>query len=497
MKKVAFLSRVSTLEQHTSIDNQNELFSNWLERNKEYIKYKVYEDEGISGSKGYKRKEWLQMLNDGMCGEFDALVVKSFSRFGRNQTETLSALKELRSKGVRIIFLEDGIDTKDKDSDKLGLFAWLAEIEVQKTSNRIKLVWENYNEQGKMHACRPPYGYDYDKEQKKYVVNEIEKDIVIRAFDLYLLGYGCRAIAKIFRDENIPTKNNGKWDSNTINNMIKNEVYIGTLVQGKTKTIDVTMNSTEKICKDNWRRHYNKHEPIVDKERFDIAQIEAEKRSKKAQSTYKRHSNASLFSNILVCGECKSTMSRKKKKSLGYKNKYFCNKYEVEGKMCGHSSISIYESVIIDYIKYKLDNIVNNNYEYFKDKLNSRTDIVKNLKKELNRLDNDLGTKVTMGNKLVELLVNGKLQENLFKLQSDSLATEVTILKNRKEDIKNKLKEIENDKEVFTKLENGVTRILETNIEDWNNAMLRAIVDKIEVYENETIEIKYKYLFNE
>ena len=94
-KKVAFFSRVSTLDQHTSIENQEKIFTQWLERNPNCIYYKLYEDEGISGAKGYKRKQWLQMPEDGENGLFDVIVCKSFSRFGRNQTETLAAIKSL------------------------------------------------------------------------------------------------------------------------------------------------------------------------------------------------------------------------------------------------------------------------------------------------------------------------------------------------------------------------------------------------------------------
>ena len=183
MKRVAFFSRVSTDLQHMSIENQQKIFNQWLERNRDCIFYKLYEDEGISGAKGYKRIEWLQMLEDGKNGLYDVIVAKSFSRFGRNQTETLSAIKELRAKGIRVVFLEDNLDS-EQDMSKFGLFAWLSEQEAQKTSERIKMVWDSYNKEGKIHMCLAPYGYIYDTQIKNFVVNEIERPVIERVFNL-------------------------------------------------------------------------------------------------------------------------------------------------------------------------------------------------------------------------------------------------------------------------------------------------------------------------
>lgn len=80
MKKVACLSRVSTDEQHTSIENQREIFNDWLVKNKDCVLYKYYVDEGISGTKAYKRVAFLEMLEEGKEKKFDILLCKSFSR---------------------------------------------------------------------------------------------------------------------------------------------------------------------------------------------------------------------------------------------------------------------------------------------------------------------------------------------------------------------------------------------------------------------------------
>ncbi|WP_160688579.1 recombinase family protein [Clostridium sp. C2-6-12] len=494
-KRVAFLSRVSTMDQHKSVDNQKEIFNNWLEKNKNNCEYfKTYNDEGISGAKGYKRKQWLEMLKDGGEGKFDILIAKSYSRFGRNQEETLKAIKDLREKDIRIILLEDNLDS-ETDIAKFGLFGWLAEQEAQKTSERIKMVWESYNEQGKMHSCRPPYGYDYDKNEKNIVVNELEKEVVRRVFDLFLKGQGCKTIANILMNEGIYTKRGGNWESNTISNMLKNEVYIGTLVQGKTQTIDVTRNKTKKYDKSDWYRKYNNHEAIIESDIFDKVQIEIEKRSQKAKSTYVRHSNKYLFSNLLFCGECGSAMTGKLKKSLKYKVKYFCNNYEKNGTKVGHRSIAIYEDVLLQYLKYKLDEAVEENYQSLKDKLEEKSDVVELLKKDLKNVEKQLNDNIKRANKLLDLLVDSTIDRSQYTEQNKFIGKEIESLGKRKDDIIKKIEKNYNNQNEVEMLKSGITGLLNTELKDWNNAMIKEVVNRMIVYEDNTVEVEYKYLF--
>ena len=89
------------------------------------------------------------MLEDGKNKKYDILLCKSYSRFGRNMIETLGAIKELRENGIRIIFIEDSLDS-EKDATKFGLFSWISEQESQNTSKRIKTVFEYFKGVGKI-----------------------------------------------------------------------------------------------------------------------------------------------------------------------------------------------------------------------------------------------------------------------------------------------------------------------------------------------------------
>lgn len=493
MRKVACLSRVSTDEQYTSIKNQREILNNWISKNNDCVLYKHYIDEGISGTKAYKRVAFLEMLEDGKNKKFDILLCKSFSRFGRNITETLQAIKDLRAKGIRIIFLEDNLDT-EKDIMQFGLVSWLAEIEAQTTSKSIKAVWNSYNEQGKIHNCIAPYGYDYNKELKNFVVNEEEKEIVKEIFELYLSGYGFTKIARTLVERGIETKKGGNWRGNTIKNIINNEVYCGTLVQGKTSTIDVTMKQSKKNDSENWKKHYNHHEPIITYEIFEKAQEEAKKRGDFAKENTKHYSNKNLFSNILVCGNCKATMTIKRKKSkFNYKPYYLCNEYSLYSRKSGHKSNQTYEDFLVNHIKEKLDELVATDFKEIKDKLKLKGDNIKLLEDDLDKLNKEIETETKKSTKLLELLANDELQEEQFLLMNKDTLKQTIILNNKKVEIEEKIKN-NNIKKEGKELTQGIFNLLNTNVKDWTNSMLREIINEVLVYDDKTINIKYKHI---
>jgi site-specific DNA recombinase len=218
--RVAIYARVSTNDQHSSVENQQQLFTSLLERNK-WVLYRTYIDEGISGTKSDKRLLYKEMVEDGKNKEYDILIAKSYSRFARNQRESLTAIADLMQSGIRIIFIEDSLDSK-KDYGMFGLFGWLAEQEARKTSERLKTIWNHYDEIGKIHVPKPPYGYSYNKEIQNYEVIPKEKEIVLSIFKMYMGGMGCRGIALVLNRNGVPTQKDVKWSQPTIANMLVN-----------------------------------------------------------------------------------------------------------------------------------------------------------------------------------------------------------------------------------------------------------------------------------
>lgn len=490
MLKVATFSRTSTdnISQSKSIGNQEDVYKSWIEKNN-CVLYKNYIDEGISGTKGRYRVEWKELIQDGKEKKYDILLSKSYSRFGRNMVETLSAIKELREAGIRIIFIEDNLDST-KDTTNFGLFSWLAEMESKKTSERIKTVFDNFKEKGKIYNCIAPWGYDYDIEKKNFVINEVEASIIRRIFKLYVQGNGTTRIANILTSEGIKGKNGGVIRGNTIKNTILNEVYVGTLVQGKSEGIDVTISKRNKIEQEKWIKHLNNHEAIITYETF----IEANKRFKVNSEKAKKHrysikgiersSNASLFSNLLICSNCGASITIRRKK--GKKIHYNCSEYEKVGVSVGHTSNRIDEDFLVEYILFRLNELIERDFDIIN--INANIDIKKELESQLQAVEKSINEQMKKTRNLINLYDEKVISMNQFKLENETISNTLDSLMKNKEVLEDKIKNIPQETGSFKK---DVESVLKIPVEQWNNSMLKTIIKKIYINNDGTINIQW------
>lgn len=490
MLKVATFSRTSTdnISQSKSIENQEDVYKSWIEKNN-CVLYKNYIDEGISGTKGKYRVEWKELIQDGKEKKYDILLSKSYSRFGRNMVETLSAIKELREAGIRIIFIEDNLDST-KDTTNFGLFSWLAEMESKKTSERIKTVFDNFKEKGKIYNCIAPWGYDYDIEKKNFVINEVEASIIRRIFKLYVQGNGTTRIANILTSEGIKGKNGGVIRGNTIKNTILNEVYVGTLVQGKSEGIDVTISKRNKIEQEKWVKHLNNHEAIITYETF----IEANKRFKVNSEKAKKHrysikgiersSNASLFSNLLICSNCGASITIRRKK--GKKIHYNCSEYEKVGVSVGHTSNRIDEDFLVEYILFRLNELIERDFDSIN--INANVDIKKELESQLQAVEKSINEQMKKTRNLINLYDEKVISMNQFKLENETISNTLDSLMKNKEVLEDKIKNIPQETGSFKK---DIESVLKIPVEQWNNSMLKTIIKKIYINNDGTINIQW------
>lgn len=490
MLKVATFSRTSTdnISQSKSIENQEYVYKSWIEKNN-CVLYKNYIDEGISGTKGKYRVEWKELIQDGKEKKYDILLSKSYSRFGRNMVETLSAIKELREAGIRIIFIEDNLDST-KDTTNFGLFSWLAEMESKKTSERIKTVFDNFKEKGKIYNCIAPWGYDYDIEKKNFVINEVEASIIRRIFKLYVQGNGTTRIANILTSEGIKGKNGGVIRGNTIKNTILNEVYVGTLVQGKSEGIDVTISKRNKIEQEKWVKHLNNHEAIITYETF----IEANKRFKVNSEKAKKHrysikgiersSNASLFSNLLICSNCGASITIRRKK--GKKIHYNCSEYEKVGVSVGHTSNRIDEDFLVEYILFRLNELIERDFDIIN--INANIDIKKELESQLQAVEKSINEQMKKTRNLINLYDEKVISMNQFKLENETISNTLDSLMKNKEVLEDKIKNIPQETGSFKK---DIESVLKIPVEQWNNSMLKTIIKKIYINNDGTINIQW------
>ena len=320
MIKVASYCRVSTDkdDQANSFESQQRYFKEYIDRQPDWELYEIYADKGITGTSTKKRVKFNQMINDAHMGKFNIIITKEVSRFSRNILDTISYTRELKALGVYVIFLNDGIATSDADAElKLSIMGSLAQEESRKTSARVKWGQARRMEQGVVFG-RSMLGYDV--KDGKMTINPEGAEIVKLIFHKYgNEKKGTSVIARELREAGYKSyTGNAKWSNTHIIKILKNEKYVGDLVQKKTITPDYLTHAKKyNHGEEDLIIIENHHEPIIDRVLWNLVQEELAKRNLHADYG-KGHSNRYVFSGKIKCGECgASFVSRQRKRKDG------------------------------------------------------------------------------------------------------------------------------------------------------------------------------------
>lgn len=336
MIRVAGYCRVSTdkADQANSFEAQQRYFKEYINRQPEWELYEVYADEGITGTSTKKRVEFNRMISDAQEGKFRLILTKEVSRFSRNILDTISFTRELKAIGIGVLFVNDGIDTLDPDAElRLSIMGSIAQEESRKTSSRVKWGQTRQMERGVVFG-RSLLGYDV--KDGKLTVNPEGAEIVRQIFHKYgMEKKGTSVIARELKEAGYLTHSgNAAWSSSSVVKILKNEKYVGDLVQKKTITPDYLTHEKKYNHGEEERvvlEHH--HEAIIDRELWNIVQEELQKR-KVHRSQETGHSNRYIFSGKIKCGDCgASFVSRKKYRRDGsFYKRWGCYTAAKEGK---------------------------------------------------------------------------------------------------------------------------------------------------------------------
>lgn len=320
MIKVASYCRVSTDrdDQANSFESQQRYFKEYIDRQPDWELYQVYADEGITGTSTKKRAAFNRMIADAHLGKFHLILTKEVSRFSRNILDTITYTRELKALGVGVLFMNDGISTLEPDAElRLSIMGSIAQEESRKTSTRVKWGQTRRMEQGVVFG-RSLLGYDV--KDGCLTVNPEGAEIVRLIFYKYgVEKKGTTVIARELREAGYRTHSgNVKWSNTHIVKILKNEKYVGDLVQKKTITPDYLSHAKKyNHGEEEFVIIRDHHEPIIDRELWDTVQRELKKRNRNGELGA-GHSNRYVFSGKIKCGECgASFVSRKKTRKDG------------------------------------------------------------------------------------------------------------------------------------------------------------------------------------
>ena len=313
---VASYCRVSTDkdDQANSFEAQQRYFKEYIDRQPDWELYRVYADEGITGTSTKKRVQFNRMISDAKMGKFSLIITKEVSRFSRNILDTIGYTRELKAQGVGVLFMNDGISTLEPDAElRLSIMGSIAQEESRKTSSRVKWGQTRQMERGVVFG-RSMLGYDV--KDGAMTINPEGAELVRLIFHKYGVEQkGTSIIAREMRESGYLTySGNPKWNNSHIVKILKNEKYVGDLVQKKTYTPDYLTHqkkynygAEEKVCLTNH------HEPIIDRELWNIVQAELQRRNRHGQLAI-GHGNRYVFPGKIRCGLCGAAFVARKKR---------------------------------------------------------------------------------------------------------------------------------------------------------------------------------------
>ncbi len=356
---------------NVSIENQKAIIRDFVGHKFPGAELVFFEDRDRSGYTFEQREGYQAMRRELMAHRLDILVVKDFSRFSRRNSRGLVELEDLRDAGVRIISIGDGIDfPNDDDWLKIQFQFLINEMPVTDTSKKVKSVIRRRQEDGRW-ICAAPYGYIVNKKQQFEVV-PVEADIVRRIYRMYIDGWGYKKIANSLTDEGIPTPRMAErerkiaegedyrrsvksaWSIATVQGILDNDFYIGTLRQGKYTRAkingrDILRDEVEQIVIENH------HQPIMDYRTFAAVRALREKRAKYNYRGVKINEN--VYSGFLECGDCGAPMFALGRRDL--KPAYTCGTYHRRGTAgctTHHIRVDKLDELVKLYVKKVRDN---------------------------------------------------------------------------------------------------------------------------------------------
>ena len=333
------LSRDDELQgESNSISNQKQMLEDFARRNG-LPNPTHFTDDGISGTR-FDRPGFLAMMEEVEAGRVEAIVIKDMSRLGRDYLKVGQVMEVLRQRGVRLIAINDGVDSLKGDDDFTPFRNIMNEFYSRDTSRKIRSVFKSKGMSGKHLTGTVIYGYLWDEKREHWLVDEEAAEVVRRIFSLTLEGYGPYQIACKLSADRIeipvvhlarfnegvnrskPVKDPYGWGSSTIVNILKKREYLGHTINFKTRK-HFKDKKSHYVSEDEWTIFENTHEAIIEQQTFDLVQ--------KIRSNVRRYPNgwgeAAPLTGLLYCADCGGKMYVHRTNNGKRISQYTCSNY--------------------------------------------------------------------------------------------------------------------------------------------------------------------------
>ena len=349
-----------------SISNQKAMLEEFAAR-QGFTNIVHFTDDGISGT-CFDRPGFLAMMKEVEAGNVEYLCIKDMSRMGRDYLKVGQIMEILRQRGVRLIAINDGVDSARGDDDFTPFRNIMNEYYARDTSRKIRSTFQSKGKSGKHLTGTVIYGYLWNEARDQWLVDPEAADVVKRIFAMTIDGYGPYQIASKLKEEKvlIPSAylaqhgegvNKNKtfkdvygWGSSTICNLLEKREYLGHTINFKTRK-HFKDKKSHYVPEDEWTIFENTHEAIIDQQTFDLVQ--------KIRGNVRRYPDgwgeAAPLTGLLYCADCGGKMYVHRTNNGKRISQYTCSQYSKVpvGKLCT-TQHRINEDVVLSLVSEML-----------------------------------------------------------------------------------------------------------------------------------------------
>lgn len=496
-----------------SIANQKELVMDYLKSHTEIIVVSTYTDDGYSGV-NFERPEFQRMLSDIREGRINCVIVKDLSRFGRNYIESGRYIEKIFPMlGIRFIAVTDGYDSINEDmgSDMIIPFKNLInDAYCRDISVKIRSHMEVKRRNGEYIGAFAAYGYLKDEENKNHlVVDEYAADVVRDIFAMKLCGMSQQTIADKLNADGILSplqykKSIGmalessfqkdakpKWSYNAVLRILKNEVYTGTVVQGKYTTPSYKIKKRIQRDESEWVRVEDMHEAIISKSDFSLV------KELLLRDTRVSPGRSEVFplSGILFCADCGEAMIRKTVSAGGRRYVYYvCSGNKKNKESCSTHNISEKKLMdcVLGVVKTCIGKVIA--LSAVMETVNSSADrkpAVLKCDKRIQKLKEETGICNERRKNLYEDFKDGILSKDEYSMLREQYQGRIA-------DIEKNILSLEAERDGIIKNGSGKQEWIE-KLKDYGNVLVldrelvAFLIERIDVFNNNTIQVTYRF----
>ena len=496
-----------------SISNQRKLIYDFMKLHPELELYDEYKDDGKSGS-NFDRAEFQRMMKDIEAGKINCVVVKDQSRFGRDYIDVGKYKEKIFPKlGVRFITINEGYDSLSAtSSDDLAftINSFVYDFYIRDISTKIRTNLTAKKQNGEYAGAFVAYGYVKDSNDKsKLVVDQFAADVVRDIFRWKIEGLSPQNIAVRLNELGIPspaeykklsgsnyktsfqTSSKAVWSHVSVRRILKNEIYLGVMIQGKRTTPNYKTKTVVTKAESEWLRVEGTHEAIISVRDFELVQ------ELLRDDTHCRAGDVTVpvYAGRIYCGDCGATAVRKTVSYAGKRYVYYvCNANKHDKTVCSRHSIreDILGQVIYQTVRHQIDLLLDvdkalrqfENLSWEKHKL-KQLDASIEIQEEVVRKNNTL----RLG--IYEDLRAGLLDRSEYESLKKELAERIAEATAAIEKLNKEKREILDG---VSKQQSWIEQFRQyENVTELTRPMVIHLIERINIFEDSNIEIVFRH----